>query len=82
MACTTFSLENLHNSPMKCQQIIAHNLRGGEIGSMWRQACRTRGLHVTQPVFQVALDVSMSKRNWELWLGSKYATFHESVYLL
>lgn len=29
MACTTFSLENLHKSPMKSQQIIALSLRGG-----------------------------------------------------
>lgn len=28
MACTTFSLENLHKSLMMSQQIIAHNLKG------------------------------------------------------
>lgn len=51
MACTTFSLENLHKSPMKSQQIIAHNLKGGRntqyvgtgMQNMW-VACDTASL--------------------------------------
>jgi len=39
-------------------------------------------LHGIKPVFQVALCVSVGKGNWELRLGSAYAMFHESIYLL
>lgn len=39
-------------------------------------------LHAKKPVFQVALCVSVGIGNWELQLGSEYAMFHESIYLL
>lgn len=82
MTCTSFSLENLPESPMKPQQIIAHNLMGGR--DTW---CVETGMQNVSLACGTASPSGGSECVTEqnelgLWLGSQYAMFHESVYLL